>query len=120
MAGRGNTATLRPFAKGDKRARDAGRAGGLRSAQVRAEERALAEWAAQIGGLTAQRRGGMSNAEAVVRKLYKMAIHGSLAASKLLMEMMGELPKGKGTLAMLDGGKLPLLIIDRPRMMPDG
>ena len=92
----------------------------MRSAQVRAEERALAEWAAQIGGMTARRRGGMCNAEAVVRKLYKMAMHGSLAAAKLLAEMMGELPKGKGTLAMLDGGKLPTLIIDRPRDMSDG
>ena len=113
MAGRGNTATLRPFAKGDKRAREAGRAGGLRSAQVRAEERALAEWAAQIGGMTAKRRGGACNAEAVVRKLYKMAIHGSLSAARLLAEMMGELPKGKNASVILDGGKPLALIIDK-------
>ena len=117
MSGRGNIATLRPFAKGEARAREAGRTGGLRSAVVRAEERALAEWAAQIGGLTAQRRGGMSNAEAVVRKLYKMAIHGNLAAAKLLAGMLGELPKGKGAAAMLAGGKLPILIIDKTRKM---
>lgn len=117
MAGRGNTANLCPFRRGEARARDAGRAGGLRSAIVRAEERALAEWAAQIGGLTAQRRGGMSNTEAVVRKLYKMAIRGNLAAAKLLAEMTGELPKGKGMSAMLADGKLPILIIDKPRKM---
>ena len=119
MAGRGNTANLRPFHKGETRARDAGRTGGQRSAQVRAEERALAEWAAQIGGMTAQRRDGASNAEAVVRKLYKMAIHGCLAAAKLLAEMMGELPKGKKGFAMLEGAP-PLLIIDRPRADADG
>ena len=117
MAGRGNIATLRPFAKGEARARDAGRTGGLRSAIVRAEERALAEWAAQIGDLTAPRRCGMTNNEAVARKLYKMAIHGSLAATRLLLEMTGELPKDKGVRAMLRGGKLPTLIIDRPRKM---
>ena len=117
MAGRGNTATLRPFTKGEARAREAGRTGGLRSAVVRAEERALAEWAAQIGDMTSPRRGGMSNNEAVARKLYRMAIHGNLAAARLLLEVMGELPKGKGVLAVLDGGKLPALIIDRPRKM---
>ena len=117
MARRGNIRSLQPFVKGDARAREAGRKGGLRSAVVRAEERALAEWAAQIGGLTAQRRGGMSNTEAVVRKLYKMAIHGNLAAAKLLAEMTGELPKGKGMSAMLADGKLPILIIDKPRKM---
>lgn len=113
MSGRGNIATLRPFAKGEARAREAGRAGGLRSAIVRAESRALAEWAKQLCDTTASRRGGMTNGEAVVRKLYTMAIHGSLAAAKLLAEMMGELPKGKLT-AVFERGILPKLIIDRP------
>ena len=66
MAGRGNTANLRPFAKGEARARDAGRAGGLRSAVVRAESRALAEWAKQLCDTTASRRGGMTNGEPIV------------------------------------------------------
>ncbi len=113
MAGRGNTANLRPFRRGEARARDAGRAGGLRSAVVRAESRALAEWAKQLCDTTASRRGGMTNGEAVVRKLYTMAIHGSFAAAKLLAEMMGELPKGKLT-AVFERGILPKLIIDRP------
>ena len=47
-------------------------------------------------------------------------LHGSLSAARLLAEMMGELPRGKGTFAMLDGGKLPLLIIDRPMAAQDG
>ena len=112
MAGRGNIANLQPFTKGDGRARDAGRAGGLRSAQVRADARALADWAAQIGSVSAHRRGGMSNAEAVVRKLYAQALRGSLAAARLLMELTGEL-RGRGAVKVerISGGKVERLII---------
>ena len=108
-----NVENLRPFHKGETRARDAGRTGGLRSAAVRSEERALAEWAAQIGGMTARRRGGMTNGEAVVRKLYKMAIHGSLEASRLLAEMLGEIPKGRLSVKF-QTGELSRLILCRP------
>ena len=76
MAGRGNTANLRPFAKGEARARDAGRAGGLRSAAVRAERRDFAEWAKR-------------NGEKVFRMIHKMATRGNLAAVKLLSETKG-------------------------------
>jgi hypothetical protein len=76
MAGRGNTANLRPFAKGDERARDAGRAGGLRSAAVRAERRDFSKWAKR-------------NGEKVFRVIHKMAKRGNLAAVKLLSETKG-------------------------------
>ena len=99
MAGRGNTANLCPFRRGEARARDAGRAGGLRSAIVRAESRAIAEWAKQPCG-------GMANGEAVVRKLYKMAMHGSLAAAKLLAGMLGEVAKPDGATLPTPAGNL--------------
>ena len=112
MAGRGNIANLQPFTKGEGRARDAGRSGGLRSAQVRADARELAQWAEAIGAARAHRRGGMSNAEAVVRKLYAQALHGSLAAARLLMELTGEL-RGRGAVKVerISGGKVDRLII---------
>lgn len=112
MAGRGNIENLKPFTKGEARARAAGRTGGTRSAQIRAERRELAQWAEAIGASTAHRRGGMTNAEAVVRKLYETALHGSLAAVRLLAELMGDL-HGRGAVKVerISGGKVERLII---------
>ena len=76
MAGRGNIANLRPFAKGEARARDAGRAGGLRSAAVRADRRDFVEWAKR-------------NGDVVFRMIHKMAMRGNLAAVNLLSETKG-------------------------------
>jgi hypothetical protein len=77
MAGRGNTANLRPFQRGEARARDAGRAGGLRSAEARSVDRRLSAWVKQPCG-------AMTNGEAVVRRLYKAARHGSRLAARIL------------------------------------
>lgn len=116
MAGRGNTANLCPFRRGEARARDAGRAGGLRSAVVRAESRALAEWAKQLCDTTASRRGGMTNGEAVVRKLYQSAMRGSIRAARLLADLTGEMPGGARRIVLDKGGGAALrrLIIDPP------
>lgn len=116
MAGRGNTANLRPFRRGEARARDAGRCGGMRAAIVRAESRAIAEWANALGGTSAARRGGMTKAEAVVRKLYQSAMRGSVRAARLLAGLTGEMPGAARRIVLDKGGGAALrrLIIDSP------
>ena len=48
----------------------------------------------------------MTNGEAVVRKLYKSAKHGSLAAAKLLAGMLGEVAKPDGAALPTPAGNL--------------
>ena len=76
----------------------------------------MREWAQQVGNLTAKRRDGASNNEAVVRKLYRMAIHGSIQAARVIAMLTGDIPIRQSTLSILaPGEKMPQLILDRKR-----
>lgn len=105
MANRG-AANLKPFVKGEARARECGRKAGLVSAQVRAAARAAGmevdAWKRErtftgAAQKLAQKRApgkygkqGMTLAAACTLKLFQRAQRGSVKAFRLICELLGE------------------------------
>lgn len=124
-----NTATLKPLERGSERTKAIARKGGLASGRARREAAAhgmtIAQWgraktladaAKKIGGNRAfgkAGRKGMTNAEAVIAKMYQSALRGSVRAANLLALLLGEVTYRHA--GKLDFEKLPVVIDDVPR-----
>lgn len=124
-----NVGTLKPYRKGEERARINAAKGGKAKARNRAEAKAhgmtVAEWgkintfakaAREIAGMRAQGaagRRGKTYAEAAMEKLWKQAQRGSVRAFQLIAMLLGEIPTHHAVRIV---GHLPTLIDEVPRI----
>ena len=87
-----NESNLKPFQKGEARARDAGRKGGVASGEVRRErfkELLLAELdSEEVDSFHGPR--GMSRRRWLVRRLVNKAAFGDLKAIQMVLKLTGE------------------------------
>lgn len=104
---------LRPFKKGEARAKAAGRKGGKAVQAANLERRTLREWAEQLRDARAPGKGNLTNGQKAVLAMFKAAGKGSPKAFSVLADVLGE---RKAALSV--GLDLPTLIDDVP-YMPD-
>lgn len=87
-----NESNLKPFQKGEARAREAGRTGGVASGEARRErfrELLLAELDSEETDVF-NKTIGISRRGWLVRKLVNKASHGDLKAIQLVLKLAGE------------------------------
>lgn len=108
MAGR--VENLRPFKKGEARAKAAGRKGGKAVQAANLERRTLREWAELLRDAQAPGKGKLTNGQKAVLAMFKAAGKGSPKAFAVLADVLGE---RKAALSI--GLDLPTIIDDVPR-----
>lgn len=108
MAGR--IENLRPFKKGEARAKAAGRKGGKAVQAANLERRTLREWAEMLRDEQAPGKAKLTNGQKAVLAMFKAAGKGSPKAFAVLADVLGE-----RNAALSIGLELPTLVDDVPR-----
>ena len=108
MAGR--IENLRPFKKGDARAKAAGHKGGKAVQAANLERRTLREWAELLRDAQAPGKAKLTNGQKAVLAMFRAAGKGSPKAFAVLADVLGE---RKAALSL--DVALPTLVDDVPR-----